>query len=467
MPEAAISSRSALPRAIVLLVAYVVVALTPLAVAVVSRPAGGHAALAEAGRAAALVGITLLALQFVVSARLRWVERPFGLDQTLGFHRMMGVFALALLLVHPLLLAAGNGSWRLVTAWDVGWHIWLGRAALALLLIHVAVSIFSRTIRLSFEAWRVLHDALALTVLALTFVHSWFAGGDLDGLAMRVIWLVLPTLAAAMYVWHRVVRPRRLAANDYRVTEVKPEAPGVWTLRLEPPEGTERFDYLPGQYQFLTLRRPRQARELPAEEHHWTISSSPTQPGFVTSTIKESGDFTSTIGMTRPGDTATVHAPFGRFSHVLHPEEGDLVFVAAGIGITPLMSMLRHLRDSGDGRPVLLIYGNRAFEDIVFRDELAEMEAVGLPGLRVVHVLSDPGDGWTGDRGRIDTDLIERHCDGRLDGRSFWVCGPTKLREAVVAGLQQKGVAVSRIYAEAFEFVDGAPRARVAAHGCD
>lgn len=449
-----------LGTALVLL--YALLAVAPLLVAAAVEPRGGHALLTEFGRALALVGIMVLVLQYILAARLGWIERPFGLDLVLRFHRLMGIFALAVLLAHPLLLAAGNRSGRVLFGANVPWHWWLGRIVLLLLVAHVLLSVYRRFTRLSFEAWRVTHDVLALLVLGLAFVHSGFAGGDFSNGGMQALWVVLPAVGGLMYAEHRFLRPRRLARQAYTVTDVTQETPDVWTIKLQPPAGVQRFDYLPGQYQFLTFHR---GRGLPEQEHHWTISSSPTQQGFVTSTIKASGDFTATIGQTRAGDTATVQAPFGRFSYALHPRDhGDLVFVAGGIGITPLMSMLRHLRDVGDPRRVLLLYGNRTRNDIVFRDELAEMERSGSPALRVVHVLSRDAD-WTGECGRLDADGIARCCEayqgGALHEKTYWICGPNALLSGAVAGLRNRGVPAGRIVAEAFDFIDtAAPRER-------
>ncbi|HIE26514.1 TPA: hypothetical protein EYP66_04440 [Candidatus Poribacteria bacterium] len=74
--------------------------------------------------------------------------------------------------------------------------------------------------------------------------------------------------------------------------------------------GRSNLPLLPGQFHFIKLYREG---GLPVEEHPFTISSSPTEKGFVSSTIKESGDFTATIGQTKPGDTASVQGPYGRF----------------------------------------------------------------------------------------------------------------------------------------------------------
>ncbi len=233
--------------------------------------------------------------------------------------------------------------------------------------------------------------------------------------------------------------------------EVRREADRVWTVVMEPSPGDAVPDYLPGQFQFITFHR---GRGLPEEEHHWTISSSPTRKTEISSTIKDLGDFTGTIRHTRPGDTATVHGPFGRFSYCLHPEDTDLVFIAAGIGITPVMSMLRHMRDSGSTLPVLLIYANKRQDDIVFREEIDEIGKGGRPSLRAVHVLSRPNEGWTGETGRVDREKIERFCEGRLEGRSFYLCGPAGLVKTALENLRAMGVSGRRMRVEIFSFLD-------------
>jgi len=265
--------------------------------------------------------------------------------------------------------------------------------------------------------------------------------------ALKVVWIALFAAGAAAYVWHRLVRPLLLKREAYTVTDVRQETKDVWTVTLKPPAGVNLYDYLPGQFHFLTLRRDP---ILPVEEHHWAISSSPTELGIVSSTIKESGDFTATIGKTKPGDTALVLAPFGRFSYLLHPDERDFVFIAAGIGITPLMSMLRHMRDTQGDVSVLLLYGNRCEQDIVFRDELAEMERGDRPRLKVVHVLSKAGGQWQSEKGRIEHDTIRRHCVDELAAKAFYVCAPEAMTKNVITCLKAHGVKDSRIHFEFF-----------------
>ena len=188
--------------------------------------------------------------------------------------------------------------------------------------------------------------------------------------------------------------------------------------------------------------------------NHKEARSSPARKDFISSTIKELGDFTSTIGQTRPGDTVAVHGPFGRFSYMLHPDERDLVFLAGGIGITPLMAMLRHMRDTGDDRSVVLLYANGNEDRIVFREELDRIAAGGRPGLTVVHVLSRPGENWTGETGHIDRERIEKYCSANPDGKTFYICGPVKMARDLITTLRGIGVSEKRIRQEVFSFLD-------------
>lgn len=337
--------------AVALMLAYALIVLSPLILLAILRPLTDHGFVYTIGKNLALVGFAMFAMQFVVSARFKWIERPFGLNLLFSFHKTMAIVASLLVLSHPLLLILGGGKPSLILGPEVSWHIWLGRIALVGLLFHVLLASFRLIIRLNYETWRAIHNVVALVFLPLAFFHSWKAGGDLQLPAMRVLWVMLFTAAAAAYFWHRVARPLGLHHKPYTVTDVLKEADGVWTIALAPSAGAARFDFWPGQFHFLTFRR---AAQLPVEEHHWTIASSPTEAGVLRSTIKESGDFTATIGETKPGDTAVVYGPFGRFSYVLHPEERVLVFIAGGIGITPIMGMLRHMRDTHAERSVTL-----------------------------------------------------------------------------------------------------------------
>ncbi|MFP4474146.1 MAG: ferric reductase-like transmembrane domain-containing protein [Desulfatibacillaceae bacterium] len=439
-------------RAVLGVVVYIVVALCAVVLVLATGPETDHGFIYELGKCLALAGIMILALQPILASRFKAMERPYGQDVLIRFHKHMGIFAGVALLLHPLLLALGGGGLVLLLSLDVPWYILLGKAGLLVLVIQVIVSLMHARIGfLTFERWRLGHDMAGPLVLVLVFVHSFFAGRDIQGSWWWPLWPAALLVAAGVFVYHRIIRPWRLGKHPWKVSDVKQEAADVWTVKLEPPPDKGRYDYHPGQFHFVTFHRDR---GLPEEEHHWTISSSPAQQGFVTSTIKELGDFTRTIGKTKAGDTATVHGPFGRFSHVLHPEEKDLVFIAGGIGITPLISMLRYMRDKGSDHRILFLYGNPDQNSILFRKELAEIEQGSAPDLRVVHVLSDPKEGWDGETGLIDRARIEKYAGEVIEAKTFYLCGPPGLVEAAQRELAKAGVEDSRIHVEIFSFLD-------------
>lgn len=424
---------------------YPLLAVAPLLIFAALNRVSDHLRGAEVGVDCAIVGFTILALQFVITARLSWVEAPFGLDVVLVFHRAMALVATALLCVHPILVAQEEG-WSLLAGWRVPWFIWAGRLTLALLLLQVIASLSRRVIRLSYDQWRRVHNPIAFTILTLGFIHSLAAGDDMTGAGVFV-WCLLVTAAVGLWLYSRVARPRLLLRDPFRMIEVRSEAPRVWTLTLEPPR-RRPFHFVPGQFGFLRVY----GGAVPPEEHPFTIASSPARSGRISLTIMESGTFTAGLGRVRPGDRATVHGPFGRFSHTLHPGEDDLVFVAGGVGITPLMSMLRSMRDRREPRRVLLAYASRTAADLLFTDELNAMQAGGYPALKVVHVLGAPPASWPGEigeTGRLDANRLVRLCGG-VEGKAFYLCGPPPMMAALAHGLQRTGVDARHIHAERF-----------------
>ena len=407
--------------------------------------------LTDIGRNLALMGVMILALQFLLAARVKWVERAFGFDILIRFHKLIALIAAGFLVLHPVLLALGGHGWHLLIGLDQPWFIWVGKAGLILVIGTVLVGLYQGKLGLKFETWRLGHDILTPVILLLIFFHSWYTGDDLELLPMQFLWIILLVASLSLFIHHRLLRPKRLRQQPYRVQEVRRETEDVWTVTLAPPQGQSIGDYLPGQFHFLTFFRDP---ALPVEEHHWTISSSPTQKESITSTIKAVGDFTSSMDKTRKGDTAAVHGPFGRFSYLLHPGERDLVFLAGGIGITPLMSMLRHMRDTRDTRKVTLLYANRHEDQIIFRQELETITAGDHPDLTLTHVLSRPSDAWEGETGHLDGNMIEKYCGRDLSGKSFYICGPSKLAQGLISALRGMGVPDSAIRREIFSFLD-------------
>jgi NAD(P)H-flavin reductase len=144
-----------------------------------------------------------------------------------------------------------------------------------------------------------------------------------------------------------------------------------------------------------------------------------------------------------------VDGPHGEGVHDTRGVRGRLL-VAAGIGITPALSVIRTAAERGERRPLLLLYGSRRWADVTFREELEGLER-RLPNLRVVHVLSRPEPGWRGEQGRLGAAILRRHVPRDVAGWSALVCGPPAMTAEAAATLQRLGVPPAAIQAEGFE----------------
>jgi ferredoxin-NADP reductase len=136
--------------------------------------------------------------------------------------------------------------------------------------------------------------------------------------------------------------------------------------------------------------------------------------------------------------------PHGSYRPGAHADR--FVLIAGGVGITPIISLLRTAADCGDRRPFRLIYRSRRQEDIIFREQLDQLEQ--QLDLRVVHVLSDPHPGWTGEAGFIDDALLARHLPRDPSGAEVFLCGPPPMLATALAGLRRLGVAPEHVHTE-------------------
>ncbi|WP_344751773.1 hypothetical protein [Gryllotalpicola koreensis] len=153
----------------------------------------------------------------------------------------------------------------------------------------------------------------------------------------------------------------------------------------------------------------------------------------------------------KPGTRVYVDGPHGVFSMDRRQAPG-YVFIAGGVGVTPFVSMLATMRERGDVRPVTLFYGSPSWDEIVLREQLAELEAA-LPNLTLVHVLGRPDPSWTGEAGRISAELLRRRLPAQFRRYEYLICGPTQMMDAMEDALVEVGVPPARISSERFDMV--------------
>lgn len=191
---------------------------------------------------------------------------------------------------------------------------------------------------------------------------------------------------------------------------------------------------------FLKLKRPGRKSEI----HPFTIAAPPTYD-HLQATIKQSGNFTDTIDRTKTTDTAFIEGPYGQFSFLNFPDK-PLLMIARGVGITPIMSMIRYLRDTEDGRTVILLYGNQTAKDIIFRKEMENLS----DNFTVVHTLADVDEDWNGLKGFITKEMIAEYAQPILDKAEVFLCGPPPMMNKFIAYSKELNIPGARIHYERF-----------------
>lgn len=409
----------------------------------------------------ALAGFSALLLEFLLSGRFRLISGRIGIDRTMRWHQAFARVLTLALLLHPFLydyqayrqsgalpastLAATDPARAAVLGLD-GWSAATGWVAWMMLLCLTGLAMFRRATPYTYEGWRVMHGLTAVAV-ALTGLHHALVAGRYSGAApLAAYWAVLAGLALFTLVEVYVLRPRRLARRPWRIASVTPAAERSWEVTLLP-EGHPGLPFQAGQFAWVRLDCPPRS----VREHPFSIASAPAEAGGrLRFLIKEAGDFTHRVGRLPVGAPAYVDGPHGVL--VTEGWQGPgIAFIAGGIGIAPMLSMLRAAQAAGEQRPMLLLYGNRHEGQIIAREELAAM-AEAMP-LEVVHVLSEPPAGFGGGTGQLTRDLVRGRCDrAAREGWLFVLCGPPPMLREARAGLRALGVPAARIREERFVY---------------
>jgi ferredoxin-NADP reductase len=237
----------------------------------------------------------------------------------------------------------------------------------------------------------------------------------------------------------------RLSWRLAEVAEVRPETGRVATLALEVP-GWD--GHLPGQHLDVRLT----AEDGYTAERAYSIASAP-DGERVELAVERLDDGEVSPYLTeelRQGDQLELRGPVGGYFVWEPGRGGPLLLVAGGSGVVPLMAMLRHRAATGSQVPARLLYSSRSLDDVIFREELERLAAAG-DGLTVTHALTRAQPpGWTGYARRIDAAMLEE-VGWRPDERPLaYVCGPTRLVEAVAGQLVTLGHDPAQVRTERF-----------------
>jgi predicted ferric reductase len=242
-------------------------------------------------------------------------------------------------------------------------------------------------------------------------------------------------------LWFRRLFPGK---RRFVVSNVEPAGKDVYSIDVQPCDG-QILDHIPGQFAFITPV----SVNVPKEEHPFTISSTPSRPDTLQFVIRSLGDWTSKISRLKAGETMFIDGPYGLFSHMISSERDPIIMIAGGIGITPMLSMLRYMADVDDSRRILLIWSNRTKEHIVFPEEFKALEQ-RLQHFHIIHLITRDSEGKN-QIGRLDQNRLERLLKGWRRTSNIFICGPLEMMKEMTRAVQKIGFSSARVYKEDFK----------------
>lgn len=261
----------------------------------------------------------------------------------------------------------------------------------------------------------------------------------------------MPQLSAETNAPPPVQRPWK---GVLRIKAIFDETPNVKTFRLMEANGSPiPFTFLPGQYATVTSEIDGQK-----VRRSYTISSSPTQRDYIELTIKREQYGLESRHLhdhADTGDFLEISAPAGRFFFTGKEADG-IVLIAGGVGITPMMSVLRSLTDRSYEHDIFLLYGVNTPEDLIFRDECDHL-ARRHPKLHVAYTVAKAeGTDWQGQVGYMTADFIAASVPD-IAKRRVHLCGPPPMMAAVQEALAQLQVPSDQVKTEEFAPPKGGP----------
>ncbi|MBS3780421.1 MAG: hypothetical protein KGY41_08505, partial [Desulfovermiculus sp.] len=360
-------------------------------------------------------------------------------------HRYFGLVILGLICIHPVLVQLADDM--LFIPFQLRyWPEFTGLFLAFLLLGMVLGALWRIPLGLPYHWWWRLHRVTAVVVPVVLFIHVLNVSETFEDGFPRQATFAVAGLYFVLYAWVKT-RSWRIRSHPYIITAVESAGEEAHSINIKPQikenskndaPGTPH--YFPGQFAFVTL----QSDNISSEEHPFTIASSPSRPGTLQFIIRNSGDWTSHIPEVQPGDHLFLDGPYGLFTHLRCASSREIIMIAGGIGITPMLSMLRYMADTKDSRRVTLLWSNKTQKHVIYPKEMDTLQS-SLPGLQLVHIFTAQGA-----KKRLDQARLAQLLSGCSLESAIFVCGPPQMMTSIHTFLQGMGYPRRQIFMERF-----------------
>ncbi|MFA6405704.1 MAG: ferric reductase-like transmembrane domain-containing protein [Candidatus Paceibacterota bacterium] len=421
-----------------------ILALIPLVIWYFMRPldirfGSSGQTLRSLGQLTGLLGMALLSLNFVLSARFKFLDRWFaGLNNAYVKHHIIGALSFCFLLFHPTFLFIQYLFISLKASFDFifsvdNWPIILGEIAL---LVFIGLMVITFYLNFKHENWKKTHQYLGL-VLFLGGFHMFLVPSDIsNNNILKFYMITLAVWGAYAFVYRTILGVYKKGEFKYRLMEVLKINESVVELKFKPLE--ESIKFLAGQFVFLRFDVPG----ILSESHPFSIASA--HKTDLSLGVKALGDYTSMVYLQKPGVVASIEGPFGAFSY-LKAKSKRQIWVAGGIGVTPFLSMARDIDISKNtgGYEIDFYYSAKNDKESAFGQELVEISAHN-PGFKFYQHFSDIS-------GYISADFIAQNIKDIVSAEIF-LCGPVAFMKSLREQFIKIGFDNRMIHSEEFSF---------------
>lgn len=425
------------------LISVVVISLLPIFIWVFMQPLSSRFFSTELvfkslGQIAGLLGTALISLNFIMSARFKFLDRMFnGLNRVYIRHHLDGAIAFCLILFHPIFLAVQYSLNSIGSAFDFLFSfndlaINLGEIAIAVFIVLMAFTFY---FSFKYQNWKNTHKFLGI-VLVFGTAHMLLVPSDISrNNLLKYYMLILAACGFASYLYRTVFSLYKNKEHKYQLSGISKINDDVIELNLKPLEGGIKF--LPGQFIFIRFEGEGQI----SESHPFSISSRNTNTGDLSVAVKVLGDYTSILESTKIGAACFLEGPFGVFSYK-KVQSKKQIWMAGGIGITPFLGMARQIDFEKDGEyKIDLFYSVKDQKETAFAEELKNI-ADRNKNLKFHLHFSDKF-------GYITADAVLKKA-GNSKETEIFLCGPGGFMQSLRSQFVNLGFDNKKIYSEEF-----------------
>ncbi|MDQ3099040.1 MAG: ferredoxin reductase family protein [bacterium] len=396
------------------------------------------------GRVYGLLGTYFILIQFLLRARIQPFEKIIGFMQIDRIHKKNGYIAITLLLLHPIFLLIGYSLNSRISIIDQ-FLIFISRfdgvlnafIGLVLFIVVICTSVYIVRRKMPYHWWYFVH-LLTYLAIFLAFGHQLTNGEDfIANPAFAYFWYFLYALVFGATLYWKIIRVGMMyVKNRFYIAEVVKETYDTTSLYIKG-RHVDSIQYQAGQFAFIHILN----KDLWWDVHPFSISCAPNGE-YIRFTIKSSGDYTRKIPDVVVNTPVILDMPHGEFT-LSQAVTRKLLFIAGGVGLTPLRAMLE---SAGKDFDSVLIFANKTDADIILRSELEKLSVEN--SVPIHHVMSgDPN--YPGLKGYVTIPLLEQTVPDFKE-RDIFMCGPPVMMKLVIAALREAGVNDNLIHSEKF-----------------